>query len=51
MKLAIYVSTYIIYMDFIKELGPLAMGTRIKNLGELLMKDMAKVSGITFLEN
>ena len=30
-------------MDFIEELGPLALGTRIKNLGELLMKDMAKV--------
>lgn len=30
-------------MNFIKELGPLALGTRIKNLSELLMKDMARV--------
>lgn len=30
-------------MDFIEELGTLALGTRIKNLGELLMKDMARI--------
>ncbi|HSG67688.1 MAG TPA: bifunctional helix-turn-helix transcriptional regulator/GNAT family N-acetyltransferase [Bacteroidales bacterium] len=30
-------------MDLIEELGPLALGTRIRNLGERLMKDMAKV--------
>jgi len=30
-------------MNFIKELGTLALGTRIKNLSESLMKDMAKI--------
>ena len=30
-------------MGFINELGTLALGSRIKNLGELLMRDMAKV--------
>jgi DNA-binding MarR family transcriptional regulator/N-acetylglutamate synthase-like GNAT family acetyltransferase len=38
-------------MDFIEELGTLALGTRIKNLGELLMKDMARIykeQGIDF---
>ncbi|MCD4736469.1 MAG: bifunctional helix-turn-helix transcriptional regulator/GNAT family N-acetyltransferase [Bacteroidales bacterium] len=30
-------------MDFIRELGPLALGTRIKNLSDTLMKDMVKV--------
>ena len=30
-------------MDFIEELGTLALGTRIKNLGELLMKDMSRI--------
>jgi len=30
-------------MNFIEELGPLALGSRIKNLSELLMKDMSKV--------
>jgi len=30
-------------MDFIEELGTMALGTRIKNLGELLMKDMARI--------
>jgi len=40
-----------ITMDFIEELGTLALGTRIKNLGELLMKDMARIyqeQGIDF---
>jgi len=30
-------------MNFIEELGPLALGSRIKNLSELLMKDMSRV--------
>ena len=30
-------------MNYIEELGPLALGTRIKNLAELMMKDMAGV--------
>ena len=30
-------------MEFIKELGTFALGTRMKNLSELLMRDMAKV--------
>lgn len=30
-------------MNFIEELGPLALATRIKDLAELLMKDMAEV--------
>jgi len=30
-------------MDFIEELGTLALGSRIKNLSELLMKDVSKI--------
>jgi hypothetical protein len=30
-------------MDFIEELGTLAIGTRLKNLSELMMKDLARV--------
>jgi len=30
-------------MEFIKESGTLALGSRIKNLSETLMKDMGKV--------
>ncbi len=30
-------------MDFIKRLGTLALGTRIKNLSETLMRDMARI--------
>jgi DNA-binding MarR family transcriptional regulator/N-acetylglutamate synthase-like GNAT family acetyltransferase len=30
-------------MDFIEELGTLAIGSRLKNLSELLMKDMARI--------
>ena len=38
-----YVSTYVYIMEFIKELGTLALGSRIKTLSETLMRDIAKV--------
>jgi len=38
-----YVSTYVNAMGFIEELGTFALGTRIKNLSDSLMRDVGRI--------